>query len=309
MGYLTTEQMENTVQAASSALLDYCVQFGIHHIVTGASGGLDSDVTLALAGIACEEARKVGYSLTSIGAVLPCESTKESIELGRLSIETTGSRLFYEDLTPTFDCLKRTLVPSVRAKTRGILLETHGEKALEYWEDSERVAQGNIKARLRMITLYDIARMNRGMVLSTDNLSEFLMAFWTRHGDEGDFGMIRNIFKGLELYDIAAYLKRPKEIREAEPNDGLDVAGSDEEQLGGSYLTIDEVMVELIQRGFDPDGLLEQLDDLPKIRGVDSERVKNLAARSLFGFFKRAGCVTLSRKQLRLPEIKNIPLD
>jgi NH3-dependent NAD+ synthetase len=64
---------------------------------------------------------------------------------------------------------------------------------------------------------YHIARMMKGMVLSTDNLSEYWMAFWTLHGDVGDFGMIQMMLKGLELYDLARYLGVPSEIIAARP--------------------------------------------------------------------------------------------
>ena len=43
--------------------------------------------------------------------------------------------------------------------------------------------QGNIRARLRMITLYTLAHELGGIVGSTDNFSELAAGFWTLHGD------------------------------------------------------------------------------------------------------------------------------
>ena len=68
-------------------------------------------------------------------------------------------------------------------------------------------------------------------------------------------------------------------------------------------------MTELIQKGFDPDGGREQLKNLPGIEGVDEKTVHSLAARSVAGAFKRRGAINLERKDLGLPEIKDIKLD
>jgi NH3-dependent NAD+ synthetase len=48
----------------------------------------------------------------------------------------------------------------------------------------------NIKVRLRMITLYYIAPLTEGMVVSTGNLSEFWMGFWTLNRAVGDYSPI-----------------------------------------------------------------------------------------------------------------------
>ena len=58
---------------------------------------------------------------------------------------------------------------------------------------SYRIRKGNIKARIRMMYLYNVAQINKGLVLSTDNYTEYLLGFWTLHGDVGDFGMIQNL--------------------------------------------------------------------------------------------------------------------
>lgn len=52
------------------------------------------------------------------------------------------------------------------------------------------IADGNIQARLRMIYLYNLASIHKGLVLSTDNQTEYQLGFWTIHGDVGDFNPI-----------------------------------------------------------------------------------------------------------------------
>jgi NH3-dependent NAD+ synthetase len=57
-----------------------------------------------------------------------------------------------------------------------------------------------------MIYLYNLASINKGMVLSTDNYTELLLGFWTLHGDVGDYGMIQNLWK-TEVYAMAEWIR------------------------------------------------------------------------------------------------------
>ena len=106
-----------------------------------------------------------------------------------------------------------------------------------------RVQNGNIKARTRMIILYDAAAANNGIVLSTDNLTEFMMGFWTLHGDVGDYGMIQQLWKS-EVYNLASYLTQVSDEKsgiqgqmaiqstiDAKPTDGNGISDSDLDQL------------------------------------------------------------------------------
>lgn len=307
---LSQEQIKTLVEKGAAALYGYCRDKGIHHVVTGSSGGLDSAVTLGFAQKACALAGKEGFKLSSVGLIMPCESSAASVALGREAIRKFGAHEAYMDLKDVFAFGTLSLVQGVNERIKEILIETGGNEALSVWEESKKIAQGNIKARLRMMYgTYHSARMMRGIVLSTDNLSEYWMAFWTLNGDVGDFGIIQKILKGLELYDIARYLGVPAGIIAAKPDDGLGVSGGDEDQLGANYPTLDRVMIELIQKGFDPDGRREQLANLPEIAGVDRQVVYKLAARAIAGAFKRRGAIVLERKDLGLPEIKDIKLN
>ncbi len=48
-------------------------------------------------------------------------------------------------------------------------------------------AVGFHNTRHRKIIRINIARLTGGLVVSTDNLSEFWMGLWTLNGDAGDF--------------------------------------------------------------------------------------------------------------------------
>ena len=268
------------------------MEAGIRHTVTGVSGGLDSAVTLALSQKACEYAYQKGFSLQSLALILPCQSDPEDAALAKKVIKTFGAELLEIDLTGVFEHIEQGVLRPLANQ----LVEYHEEaKNARY-----RTAQGNVKARLRMaLGTYYVANLVNGLVLSTDNYSEYWMGFWTLHGDVGDFGMIQELWKGDELVQIAQYLGVPKEVIKAAPKDGLGVLpGGDEAQMGAPYQVVDHVLRSLMEQGVDLNGPLEQLNKLPAIDDVEPALVRKIAERSLKNAFKRNNPLNLSRKDL-----------
>jgi NAD+ synthetase len=288
---MNTPKVINTI---ASALADYCIEANIHSTVTGVSGGLDSAVTLYLAQKASELAREKGFELRSIGLILPCHSDPAHAVLGKKVIHGCGAELLEIDLTGVFDLINKDILKPV------------AENVSEYHEDSDglryRTSQGNVKARLRMaLGTYYVANMVNGLVLSTDNYSEYWMGFWTLHGDIGDYAPIQELWKGTELIEIAQELGVPQEVIDAAPTDGLGVVeGGDEAQLGATYPVVDSILKELMKQGIDLNGSLEQLDRLPEIEGVATDLVRKIAERSLKNAFKRQEPQKLSRGELGL---------
>jgi NAD+ synthase len=311
MYQLNMDQIRRVVHRGARALYEYCRENGIHFLVVGSSGGLDSAATLGFMQRACEMAKADDYILVSVGITMPINSKPDAERLGREAIERFAAIDMSNDLTGVFDYIDENKLVELAEKVLKIRTDAGLAPTKEQWAWDQLIAQGNIKARLRMMLgTYHIARLlGSGMVMSTDNLSEFWMAFWTLHGDVGDYGIIQQILKGLELYDIARYLGVPQEIINARPDDGLAIAGGDEDQLGASYPVIDQILISLIQRGFDPDGAQTQLDRLPTIPGFNQALVESLARRTLNGSFKRqGGGVVLTREFLGLPDIMDIDL-
>jgi nicotinamide-nucleotide amidase len=100
---------------------------------------------------------------------------------------------------------------------------------------------------MRMITLYNLASLNKGIVGSTDNFSELAAGFWTLHGDVGDVAPIQSLTKSWEVPALAELLEVPDSIVSAKPTDGLGVANGDEDQFGFSYLEFDIAMFSLFR--------------------------------------------------------------
>ncbi len=307
---LSPKQIERAVDRASGFLFDYCREHDKHYLVTGVSGGLDSAVVLGLAEQAQQMAERENFRLFSIGLIMPCVSDPQHAELGRQTIRRFAAEEIVIDLDEAFFLINERLNHDTNRKVEALLRRTEGLKERAAFAWGKRVAQGNIKARLRMLAgTYHVARLVDGLVLSTDNYSELLMGFWTINGDVGDLAPIQHFFKGLELYDIARFLNVPDAIIKALPTDGLGIVnGGDEAQLGADYKTVDKVMINLLQNGFDPDGSRLQLDNLAAIDGIADEVVYKLAERCLNAAYKRNGTGFPTREELRLPTINGMEI-
>lgn len=310
---LSQDKCAEVVEKAAKKLAEYCIEYDLKYLVVGSSGGLDSAATLGLAEQAKDIAAEFMHDITIVGLIMPCDSKLDAERLGRQAIQAFGAEEIKIDLTDQFDHAMTNLVPDVDEQVEAILRKNADIDGLQSLDWSKKITQGNIRARLRMIFgTYHVARMfKKAMVLSTDNLSEYWMAFWTLHGDVGDYGMIQNVLKGLELYDIARYLGVPEGIINAQPDDGLGIAGGDADQIGAEYSEVDKIMIKLIQAGFNPNGSMDQLNSpLPKVEveGIGAGTVRIIATRALTGQFKRLTPFSLNRDVLGLPSIKDIEL-
>jgi NAD+ synthase len=102
----------------------------------------------------------------------------------------------------------------------------------------------NSRARLRMITLYQVAAANKGIVVGTGNkVEDFGVGFYTKYGDGGvDISPIADCNK-TEVWELGKELGILKEIIDAPPTDGLwDDGRTDEGQLGFKYEDLEDAM-------------------------------------------------------------------
>jgi NAD+ synthase len=232
---------ENIKNTASKYVKDN----NLKSLVIGLSGGIDSTLVALIAREVCDE-----NGIELIGASIP-------IKIPIISNEFTDEAGWEEnDVAIKFGnaiCDKFEIADlSSEAKLMWDRLENspHSETILNY-----KIRRGNIMARLRMIYLYDLAQKNSGMVLSTDNLTEYLLGFWTLHGDVGDYGMIQKLWK-TEVYKMTKWLSKSKykmhsnillEIINKKPTDGLGISDNDLVQLGvDSYEKVDEILINFL---------------------------------------------------------------
>ncbi len=107
------------------------------------------------------------------------------------------------------------------------------------------LAFANSRSRLRMVTLYQVAQSNNGIVVGTGNkVEDFGVGFYTKYGDGGvDISPIADCTKS-DVWELAEEIGVIREIIDAEPTDGLwDDSRNDENQLGLSYKQLEEAMI------------------------------------------------------------------
>lgn len=212
-------------------LAKYCRENGIKSMVLGISGGIDSTITAAIANAACKE---LGIQL--IGVSLPSSTN--------LDEETSAAKLVGEAFCTKFD---EVSINHLYAYTESFLVGIAGSV------NNTKIAKGNIKARLRMMTLYHLASITGGIVLDTDNKTEHFTGFFTVHGDEGDIGVLRDLDK-TAIFEFAKWLAYDSDILTSEqhvavqmsmslnPTDGNGV-GCDLDQFGlSTYGEVDAVV-------------------------------------------------------------------
>jgi len=248
--------VEFSIKHMRNELKNYIPTNKIRALVLGVSGGIDSTLCAALARPVCDE---LGIQL--YGRSLPTVTNKESeVTIAR----QVGSAFCHDFVEVPIDeyFVAMSKIGLVNGQT--------------CQDRKEKIRLGNIKARIRMIFLYDLAQKNDGMVLGTDNYTELMVGFWTLHGDAGDFGMIQNYWK-TEVYEMSKWLAdnetRGREALLASinaiPTDGLGITSSDLEQLGAkTYNEVDEIL----QEYFD-------LQKLIQINGVGEDIVGRLGFR------------------------------
>ncbi len=209
-------------------------------LIVGVSGGVDSGLTCALG----HEIIKDIPEVRLIGRSIAIESnTPGEIQRAKAIGQCFCDDFEAVDLTTPFQNLYFALVPSERTQNQA--------------SQGEKIRRGNLKARTRMCYLFDLAHFENGMVLSTDNYTEFLLGFWTLHGDVGNFGMLQFLWK-TEVYGLARFMAQKYAAAgqldrkdallacvDATPTDGLGITSSDYDQIGVSdYAEADRVLIE-----------------------------------------------------------------
>jgi len=109
---------------------------------------------------------------------------------------------------------------------------------------TEPLGFANSKARLRMMTLYQISASTSGLVVGTGNkIEDFGVGFYTKYGDGGvDISPIADCTKS-QVWAMGKELGILEDIQVAEPTDGLWSDGrTDTDQLGMSYKEIEFLM-------------------------------------------------------------------
>lgn len=209
----------------------YLKRNNLKAMVLGISGGLDSTV----AAFICREISDRNPDIKFVAVSLPSKTNgTEENNIADLIVDNLGDIKIKHNIQDVYESFNTMLNADNNANS---------------------IQLGNIKARIRMITLYHYASLYNGVVIDTDNLTEHYLGFYTIHGDVGDLAPISELWK-TEVYDLGHYIKNSlvlaksdveqeilSKALEIKPTDGNGL-GCDMDQIapGYSYTEVDAVL-------------------------------------------------------------------
>lgn len=208
---------------------------GSQTLVLGISGGIDSCTLGRLAQLAVNELnqeQKNSYQFVAVK--LPYNIQADEVD-AQASIDfIQPSQHLAVNIQPGVDAIDK--------QTRTALDEIG---LLPSSETKRDFVKGNVKARTRMVTQYQIAGLLDGLVLGTDHSAENITGFYTKYGDGAcDLAPLFGLNK-RQVRQVAEFLGAPQNIVYKAPTADLESLApqkSDELALGMSYDQIDDFL-------------------------------------------------------------------
>ncbi len=186
-GYREGEPMQNLFEVLVMGTRDYARKCGFKSAVLGLSGGIDSAVTACIAAEAFGKQNVIGVSLPS------AYSAQASHDDARVLAQNLGINFLVIPIQPVFR-------------------EYCGALAQVFAGLSQDTTEENLQARIRGNILMALSNKFGHLVLSTGNKSELGVGYCTLYGDmAGGLAVISDVPK-TEVYRLADYINRVREI-------------------------------------------------------------------------------------------------
>lgn len=232
-------------------------------IVIGLSGGIDSSVVGYLAVETLGKENVFGVHMYS--STTPNEDTKHAREMATL-LDINYREISIDDISE--EILQ--------------IADSNKKYIEEKYPNTEKIAKGNLNARIRMCLLYYYANLKNSIVIGTGNRSELLIGYFTKYGDGGcDIEPIGNIYKS-QLRKLAKDWEIPEEIISKPPRAGLWPGQSDESEIGLSYDILDSILYLMIDKELANEEIANTLkikiDEINRIRTMIKNNAHKLQA-------------------------------
>lgn len=218
-------EIAEVYEALILGIKSYLTRNNIESITVGVSGGIDSAVVAALA-TKCTKT----LNLISMPTRFNSDSTKsDAVKLAQ-NLESNFFEFPIEDIYQRFS-----------------------SKLSQAFEVKE-IALENLQSRLRMATLFTFSNSNGSLVLNTGNKTELALGYTTAYGDlSGALSVLGDVNK-REVYDLARFINREKEIIPSsiitrEPSAELRDNQTDAQGMGGRPQDIADLVDVLIEGG------------------------------------------------------------
>ncbi len=242
---------EEKLKQETENVIDWVKQFvknaNADGVAIGNSGGKDSATVIAIATMALGKDRVVTVAM-------PCSSIPADLEDAKLVAATFDVPLLEVNITNECNSLIEKI--NTQLNNKNLIKEMNKEAII------------NTKPRLRMTTIYAVAKALNYLVIGTGNLCEGFVGYTTKWGDSAcDFNPIAN-FTVEEVLKIGEILGVPEKIIKKAPNDGLG-GQTDEEKMGITYKQI----AEYIEKGTTDNQAIEKIERMHKISKHKREKI------------------------------------
>ena len=208
---------------------------GCKSLVLGISGGVDSFTCGRLAQLAAQQLRhETGNNDYQFYAVRLPYGTQKDEQDAQISLDAIAA--------------DNVLTVNIQAATDAVnqqVCDTLEQAKDSLTKEAIDFAKGNVKARVRMTSQYQIAGLVNGLVLGTDHSAENITGFYTKHGDGAcDLAPLFGLSK-RQVRLLAKTMGAPDSITYKTPTADLECLSpqkEDEAVLGLSYDVIDDFL-------------------------------------------------------------------
>jgi len=246
------ENFADECEAAYEALVmgtrDYIRKCGFARVLIGLSGGIDSSLTAAIAVDAVGRENVVG-----VGMPGPF-SSKGSVDDARALAANLGIRFELAPISPTYEKFLTVLDPLFGGAPRD-------------------VAEENLQARLRGVTLMALSNKWGALVLTTGNKSELAVGYCTLYGDMcGGLAVISDVPKTL-VYSLSRVANRrhgnaiPASVFEKPPSAELRADQKDSDSLP-PYDVLDMILRAYVEEDQSPEQIAGLGVPLPLVQDI-----------------------------------------
>lgn len=247
-----TQESEWVRGALVMGIRGYAKKTGVSKAVIGLSGGIDSSVVAVLAAEAFGKENVLGVALptrfTSQASLEDAEKLAKQLSIGYHVCDIEPIRAQYAELWRKW-----------------------------FGGDPKSLTQENVQPRIRMTVLMALANERGAFLLNTSNKSEIATGYSTLYGDSaGALAVLGDLVKG-QIYDLARWMNREKEVIPARvlnrpPTAELREGQTDQETLP-PYDVLDRIVRESVERGQGDTQLIQS--------GIDAQAVATF--KRLFG--------------------------
>lgn len=212
------------------------------------------------------------------GAVLGLSGGVDSAVTAYLTVEALGSRHVTALILPDFRVTPEADVSDAKQVAEELGIETRVtdiapiHRTFMKGLEQNRLAEGNLRARIRMALLYFYANSANRLVVGTGDRSEALLGYFTKYGDGGvDILPIGDLYK-TEVRKMGEILGIGRKIISKRSSPRLWPGQTAEDELGMNYEVIDGVLRLLVDQKSGARATAAKLR-------IKADRVRGLAAR------------------------------